>query len=236
MTVGAYDNRPERESALTQNVYFVEDQRWPSRSQRFSWLMAIGVVVFIIFELNLLAFEPLAGSGILLVLLGMSLVAITVQQRLSVKIGRDLDALPGQLVVQRFWRRAVQAAPVEFEELDLRPAPAALRIVYISKGPLAALSPGRRGSRLGRRDCHIPMDEIENWSVGSLPRFVWLRRARASVFPVGAQRDAVVVVLKSGEKLMIPSQIPATFIEALSAAKVDSLKKEQVRPVIREEI
>lgn len=236
MTVSVNANRSKREDAVTQNVYFVEDQRWPSRSQRFSWLVAIGVIIFIIYELNLLAFEPLVASGILLVLLGAFLAAVTIQQRLTVRIGRNLDALPGQLVVQRFWQRAVQAAPVEVDERDTRPAPPALRISYISKGPLSALSPGRRGSRLGRRERHIPMTEIENWSVGRLSRFVWLRRARASVFPVAAQRDAVLIVLSSGEKLSLPSQIPATFVEALSAARVDALKKEPVRTVVREEI
>ena len=221
---------------MTHNVYFVEDQRWPSRSQRFSWLAAIGIVIFIIFELKLLVVEPLVASGILLVLLGAFLTAITIQQRLSVRVGRHLDTLPGQMVVQRFWQRAIQAVPVEIDEPDTGPAQPALRISYISKGPLAALSPGRRGSRLGRRERHIPMAEIESWSVRRLSRFVWLRRDRPAVFPVGAQREAVLIVLTSGERLTLPSQILVTFVEALAAAKVDSLKKERVALVVREEI
>lgn len=221
---------------MPQNVYFVEDQRWPSRSQRFGWLVAIGVAIFIVLELRLLASEPLVGSGILLVLLAAFLTAVTIQQRLAVRIGRDPDALPGQMTVRRFWQRAVQAAPVDVREPGAIPAPPALRISYVSKGPLGALSPGRRGSRLARRERHIPMADIDNWSVGSLPRLIWLRKASPSRFPVGAERDAVLIVLTSGEKLVLPTQIPAIFIEALSTAKADSLKKEQVRQVIREEI
>lgn len=221
---------------MTQNVYFVEDQRWPSRSQRFGWLVVVGVAIFIVLELRLLANEPLVGSGILLVLLGAFLAAVTIQQRLSVRLGRDLDALPGQLMAQRFWQQTVQAVPLEVGEPNAGPAPPVLRISYVSKGPLAMMSPGRRGSGMARRERHIPMDEIENWSVGSLPRLVWLRRATSSRFPVGAERDAVLIVLTSGEKLLLSTQIPATFVEALSAAKVDSLKKERVKPVVREEI
>ncbi len=189
------------EVTVARDVYFVEEQRWPSRSQRFSWLVAIGIVIFIIFELKMLVVEPLIASGILLVLLAAFLIAITVQQRLSVRIGRNLDARPGQVVVRRFWQRAVQAVPVRIEGDNPAPTQPALRISYVAKGPLWALSSRRRGSRLGRRERHIPLQDIESWSECRLSRFIWLRRARESVFPVGAQRDAVTMVLTSGESV-----------------------------------
>ena len=46
----------------------------------------------------------------------------------------------------------------------------------------------------------------------------------------------MTIVLTSGERLIIPTQIPATFLEALSAAKVDALKQQRSTPVIREEL
>lgn len=225
-----------REGAVAKNVYFTEEQRWPTRSQRFGWLVVIGVAIFIVYELKLLAFEPLVGSLVLLALLGVFLAAITVQQRLTVRLGRNLDGLPGEQSVRRFWERAIQVVPLAIEGQDDQPSQPALRISYISKGLLGTLSPGRRGSRLGRRERHIAVDQIESWKNGRMPRLVWLRRANPSVFPVGTQRQAVVIVLVSGERLIVPTLIPEIFLEALAAAKADSVKKERVRTVVREEI
>lgn len=211
-------------------MYFSEDQRWPTRSQRFGWVVAVGIAAFIVFELNLHRSAPLLGFAIMLMLVLLLLVVLTLQQRLVVRIGSGASGIPGQVVAKRFWQRATRTLPTA-DEQAINDDPV-LRIDYRAKGPVSALSPGRRGARLGRRDRRIPLSEVASWSADRVPLF-----PRGDLrFSVGAHRDAVTVVLSSGERLTVPTQHRASFLEALSAAKVDSVKREREATAAREEI
>lgn len=220
---------------MPRDVYFSEDQRWPSKSQRFGWVVALGVVLFIVLELNLHHFAPIAAAAVILVLVLILLTVLTVQQRLSVRIGSAHDAVPGQAVIRRFWKRAARAAPVVTAPASDEPTPS-IRIIHASKSPVSALSPGRRGSRLGTRERRVPLSDVENWSVDRLPLLPWLRRGGISLYPVGSHRDAVTIVLSSGERLTLPTRLQVDFLEALSAAKVDTVKQERAAMARREEI
>ena len=215
--------------------YFSEDQRWPTPSQRFGWLVVLGISLFVAFQLNLHLTAPLVAVPVMLLLLLLVLTVITLQQRLTVRIGLEADSEPDAPVAQRFWRKAVRVVP-------LAPTPVAhtstvvLRIDYRVKSPLSALSPSRRGARLGGNQQRLTLSEIDNWSAGHMPLLAALRR-NTSTFPVGLQRDAVMLVLVDGRKLTLPTRMQAELLQALSEAKVDSLRRQQpVKPVVREEL
>ena len=217
------------------NTYYSEDQRWPSKSQRFGWLIGMGVAIFIAFQLNLHLFAPLVAFPVLIVLLFLLLGVLTLQQRLTLRIGaEDLNAAVAP-VVGRFWRRASRAVP--------RSAPAectsrvpVLTITYRFKSPISALAPGRRGSRVGWLERQVSLAEVERWYAGRMPAGTPLLRA-GRTFPVGFHRDAVAIILASGEKLTIPTRDQAAFLEALSTAKVDSVRQERAAPQpVREEL
>jgi len=222
---------------VARESYFEEDQRWPSWSQRVGWLATPAVMIFILYQLNVHLFQPVAAGIVTLLLAAVFLTALTVQQRLVVRIG---TARAGRLpipvipVLQRFRRRGHEQPEDETSD-----APAGEKIVltisYASKGPVSALSPGRRGARTGRRERQIAFDDIENWTTARMPALAVLRGS-ATTFPVGMHRDAVAVLLADGERLLLPTRSPADFLAALAAAKVDSLRKEEPRTYTREEI
>lgn len=201
---------------MAPDVYFAEEQRWPSRSQRSGWIVAVSIVAFSAYQLNLHRFAPLLAGVLLLVLLAVALTVLTIQQRLSVRIASESG------IARRVLRRANPDAPLT------------IQLVYMSKGPVSTISPNRRGSRLGRRDRRIELNEVENWSIDRLPLFP---RRGGSAYRVGGQRDVVTFVLISGERLTIPTRIPATLVKALAEARVDSVKQQQqAAPVVREEL
>ncbi|HEX2280165.1 MAG TPA: hypothetical protein VHG52_00255, partial [Thermomicrobiales bacterium] len=148
-------------------MYFSEDQRWPTRSQRFGWVVGLGVAIFVVFELNLHRSAPLAGFTAMSVLVLVLLVVLTFQQRLSVRIGSGAAGVPVRSVAKRFWQRATKAVPgVDEPATGDEPV---LRVAYSAKSPLSALSPGRRGSRLGRKERRIPLSEVTSWSADQMP-------------------------------------------------------------------
>lgn len=216
------------------DVYFSEDQRWPSKSQRFGWLVGLGVILFIVFEMNLHLFAPLVAVPVLGLLMLVLVTVLTLQQRLSVRIGSEHEEDAEAPVARRFLRRAARAVPLTQLAADADPVQV-IRLTYALKSPVSALSPGRRGSRLGLRERHIPMSDVERWSATRLSGLAALRRGD-SVYPVGFQRDAVTIVLADGERLTLPTGLQASFLEALSAAKVASVKQERAATVLREEL
>lgn len=213
---------------------FSEDRRWPSKSQRFGWVVVAGIAIFIAFQLNLHRSMPAVAAAVLLVLIALLLVVLTVKRRLVIRIGNAGDVTPVRETVRRFWQRATRALPVESDPVDDELV-LTVHIVYTSRGPRSALSPGRRGSRLGRWEREIPLSAIETWSTDQLS-FISLLRPRGNVFPVGAHRDAVTLVLEDGERLTLPTRRQAEFLAALSAAKVATLKLQQAAQVQREEL
>jgi hypothetical protein len=215
-------------------TYFNEDQRWPSKSQRFGWLVGIGAALFVAFQLNLHLFAPLYAVPVLLVLLAILLTVLTLQQRLSVRIGIEVESGTSAPVVRRFWRRAAQVAPL-VPSTDPEDRLQVMRIDYVFKSPVSALAPARRGSRLGRERLHIPMSDVASWSASRVSLLAVVRPGR-STFPVGLQRDAVKIVLEDGRRLTIPTRSQPELLAALSAAKVDSVRQEQAASVVREEL
>lgn len=219
---------------MRRHVYFTEDQRWPSKSQRFGWLVVMGIALFIAFQLNLHLVAPLYAVPVLLLLLLLLLSVLTLQQRLTLRIGSELLDADDTPVVRRFWRRAARAAPLVAADDD-EPAQV-IRITYVFKGPAASLAPGRRGARLGRDRQRIPLTDVQSWSASRLPLSALFRRG-GSAFPVGMQREAVTLILEDGRRLMIPTRLQPALLDALSAAKVDSIRQEQaVHQVTREEL
>lgn len=221
---------------MQQTVYFTEDQRWPSRGQRYGWFIAMAIAIFIAFQLNLHLFAPLAAIPVLLLLLFLLLTVITLQQRLTVRVGTVLEGDDETSPLRRVFRRASRAAPVATaaDEVSIQQV---LQIDYRFKSPVSTLAPGRRGARIGRIARHIPLSDVERWYAGQVsPITPFLRAGRS--FPVGFHREAVVVELAGGEKLTIPTRTQAALLEALSAAKVASVRKEQrpVRVRVREEL
>jgi hypothetical protein len=215
-------------------TYFNEDQRWPSKSQRFGWLVGIGAALFVAFQLNLHLFAPLYAVPVLLALLAILLAVLTLQQRLAVRIGIDLE--PGTVapVVRRFWRRAAQVAPMVPSAVGDGPLQM-MRIDYVFKSPVSALAPARRGARLGRERQHIPLSDVASWSASRLSLLAVVRPG-PTTFPVGFQRDAVTIVLEDGRRLTVPTRRQPEFLAALSAAKVDSVRRERAASVVREEL
>jgi hypothetical protein len=219
---------------LRPGTYFSEEQRWPSKSQRFGWLVGIGSALFVAFQLNLHLFAPLYAVPVLLGLLAILVSVLTLQQRLVVRIGTGVEADPITPVVRRFWRRAAQVAPLlpstdGDERLQVR------RIDHVVKSPVSALAPARRGSRLGRERLQIPMSDVVNWSASRLSLLAVVRPG-STTFPVGFQREAVTIILEDGRRLAVPTRRQPELLAALSAAKVDSVRQEQAASVVREEL
>lgn len=215
-------------------IYFSEDQRWPSRSQRFGWLVGIGAALFVAFQLNLHLFAPLYAVPVLLVLLAVLLAVLTLQQRLAVRIGIEMEPGTDAPVVRRFWRRAAQAAPLVLSTED-DDRLQVMRVDYVFKSPVSALAPARRGSRLGRERLHIPMSDVAGWSASRVPLLAAIWPGR-SAFPVGLRREAVTIVLEDGRRLTVPTRRQPELLAALSAAKVDSVRQERAASVVREEL
>lgn len=217
------------------NVYFSEDQRWPSKSQRFGWLIGMGVAIFIAFQLNLHHFAPLVAFPVLVVLLFLLLGVLTLQQRLTLRIGTEDRNAADAPATRRFWRRASRAVPLSTAADDSELIQT-VRITYRFKSPVSALAPGRRGSRVGWLERQVPLADVERWYAGRMPVLTPFLRA-GRVFPVGFHRDAVVLVLAKGEKLTVPTRNQAALLEALSAAKVASVRQEREAPrPVREEL
>jgi hypothetical protein len=214
--------------------YFREDQRWPSKSQRFGWLVGLGVILFIVFELKLHLFAPFFAAPVLLLLLLLLVTVLTLQQRLSVRIGMELEWEQDAPSSRRFWQRATRVVPLAPSSPEAEQV-AMIHIRHSRKSPISALSPGRRGNRLGRRDQRIPLSEVESWSATYLSLLAVLRGGDA-VFPVGMQRDAVTLLLSDGRRLNVPTELQPAFLQALSMAKVDSVKQVRAATVIREEL
>lgn len=220
---------------MRQQEYFSEDQRWPSPSQRFGWLVVLGISLFVAFQLNLHLTAPLVAVPVMLLLLFLVLTVITLQQRLTVRIGLETESEPSAPIAQRFWRRATKAVPLAAPPAE-HTSIVVLRIDYRFRSPLSALSPGRRGARLGGNQQRLPLADINSWSASHMPLLAFLRR-NMSTFPVGLQRDAVTLVLADGRKLTLPTNMQADLLRALSAAKVDSVRRQQpAKPVLREEL
>lgn len=220
---------------MQQTVYFTEDQRWPTRGQRYGWFIAMAIAIFIAFQLNLHLFAPLYAIPVLVFLLFLLLTVITLQQRLTVRIGTVLEGDEETPLLRRVFRRASRAAPVATaaDEVSVQQV---LQIDYRFKSPVSTLAPGRRGARIGRVDRRIPLTDVERWHAGRVsPLTPFLRGGRT--FPVGFHREAVVVELAGGERLTIPTRTQAALLEALSAAKVDSVRAERTPRVrVREEL
>lgn len=214
-------------TGVRQENYFSEDLRWPSRSQRFGWLVTIGIMVYIGFELNLQITAPAIAIPAMVIMIVLLLVILTLQQHLSVRIGPD-SGEPAIPVLGRFRRKDDTGSPFG------TPGPApVLWVSYTIKTPISALAPGRRGARLARRDEKVPLTDVERWYASRISRMAWLRRSQ-SVFAVGFERDAVTVELNDGRKLVLPTHLQPVLLEALNLARVDA--ERQTRAPVREEL
>lgn len=218
---------------VQQENYFSEDLRWPSRSQRFGWLVTIGIMIYIGFELNLQITAPMIAFPAMLIMIIMLLVILTLQQHLAVRIGPDsgASAIPTPGIFRRF-RRNNATQPEEEWFGERRPLPV-LRISYTIKTPISALAPGRRGARLARREHRIPLTDVERWYAARIPRMARFRRS-SSISPVGFERDAVTIELKDGQKLTLSTELQPVFLRAMGLARVDA--ERQTRVPIREEL
>jgi hypothetical protein len=219
---------------VQQNISFSEDQRWPTKSERYGWFIAMGIAIFVAVPLNLHLFAPLVAFPVLVLLIFLVLTVLTLQQRLVVRIGLlavDDDDSP---LIGRFLRRAARAVPIAGSGSESDRV-YAIRISYRFKSPISTLAPGRRGARIGRVERHVPLKDVERWYAGRMPAMTPFLRA-GKAFPVGFHRGAVVIELASGEKLTIPTRDQPALLEALSATKVAAVRREQAPARVREEL
>jgi hypothetical protein len=216
-------------TAVRQENFFSEDLRWPSRSQRFGWLVTISIMTYIGFELNLQVTAPMIAFPAMVIMILVLLVSLTLQQHLSVRIGQESG---DPVIPVRNWLRRRQRDEDERPFGQRRPTPV-LRISHTIKTPVSALAPGRRGGRLARREERIPMEEVERWYASRIPRGVWFRR-KPGIFAAGLERDAVTVELRDGRRLTLATRLQPVLLEALSLARVEA--ERQTRAPVREEL